>query len=131
VTVSIPKEYHDLLTGRNYGHLATLMPGGQPQVSPVWVDFDGEYLLVNTAEGRQKARNLDRDARVALSVHDQQQPERYLQVRGVVAERTTIGAVEHINRLSQRYNGRDYAVPEGQVRVIYKIRPLRIQGRPG
>lgn len=129
--VEIPEAYRDLLTGRNYAHLATLMPGGQPQVSPVWVDFDGEYVVINTAEGRQKARNLDRDPRVALSVFDQQRPERYLQVRGVVAERTTAGAVEHINKLSQRYNGRDYSVPEGQVRVIYKIRPVRTEGRPG
>lgn len=126
---AIPPEYHDLLTGRNYAHVATLMPGGQPQVTPVWIDFDGEYVIFNTAEGRQKARNLDRDGRIAISVHDQQKPERYLQVRGVVAERVTEGALDHINKLSLRYNNRPYNLPEGQVRVIYKVRPVRVQGR--
>jgi PPOX class probable F420-dependent enzyme len=127
----IPEDFRDLFTGRHYAHVVTLMPGGQPQVTPVWIDLDGDYVVFNTAEGRQKTRNLDRDSRVAISIQDQQNPQRYIQVRGVIAERTTEGAVEHINKLSQRYDDRPYRLPEGQVRVMYRIRPLKVQARPG
>ena len=73
------------------------MPGGQPQVTPVWVDFDGRHVLFNTAEGRQKDKNLQRDGRVALSILDPDNPYRYLEVRGQVAERTHAGADQHID----------------------------------
>jgi PPOX class probable F420-dependent enzyme len=126
---SVPNEYKDLLTGVNFAHLAVLGPDGSPQVSPVWVDFDGTHVLINSAEGRAKVKHLDRDGRVALSVHDQQNPYRYIQVRGKVAERTNEGADEHIDALAKRYMGVDtYPLrAEGEVRVIFKIEPERVQ----
>jgi len=125
----IPDSYKDLLTGKHFAHLATLMPNGMPQVTPVWIDFDGEFVVFNTADGRQKARNLDRDKRVALSVADAANPYRYLQVRGVIAEKTTAGADAHIDSLAKKYMGVDsypYRTPT-ETRVIYKIRPIHVQ----
>lgn len=126
---NVPDSHLDLLKGVNFAHLATLNPGGEPQVSPVWIDFDGENVLINSAEGRAKVRNLDRDPRVALSVHDQANPYRYIQVRGEVVEKTHDGADEHIDALAKRYLDADsypFRSP-GEVRVIYKIRPERVQ----
>jgi PPOX class probable F420-dependent enzyme len=88
----IPQNFRDLLEKKVFAHLATLMPDGRPQVTPVWCDFDGEYVRVNTAIGRQKDRNLVRDGRVSLSLIDPENPYRYLEVRGSVAERTETGA---------------------------------------
>ncbi len=125
----IPESHRDILLGKNFAHLATLMPGGGPQVTPVWIDLDGDVVMFNTAEGRQKARNLDRDGRVALSAHDQQNPYRYIQVRGVVVSKTHEGADEHIDSLAKRYLGLDkypYRSAAEQ-RVIYRIRPEHVQ----
>ncbi|MCK6563331.1 MAG: PPOX class F420-dependent oxidoreductase [Dehalococcoidia bacterium] len=129
MTASIPVSHRDILLGKNFAHLATLMPGGSPQVTPVWVDLEGDLVVFNTAEGRQKLRNLDRDRRVAISVLDHENPYRYLQVRGVVVEKTTAGADEHIDRLAKKYMGVDrypYRNP-AERRVIYKVRPLHVQ----
>jgi PPOX class probable F420-dependent enzyme len=101
------------------------MPDGQPQVTPVWVEFDGRYVIVNTAEGRQKDKNLQRDKRVALSLTDPENPYRYLEVRGKVAERTHEGADANIDALAKKYLGKDkypFRRPN-EVRVIYKIEP--------
>lgn len=125
----IPDSHKDILLGKNFAHVATLMPDGSPQVTPVWVDFDGGLVVFNTAEGRQKPRNLDRDGRVAISVIDHENPYRYIQIRGVVAEKTTSGADEHIDRMAKKYMGLDrypYRNPAEQ-RVIYVVRPLRVQ----
>ena len=124
---TIPDSHRDILSGNNFAHLATLGSDGAPQVSPVWVDLDGDTVVINTAEGRAKTRNMDRDPRVALSCHDQQNPYRYIQVRGVVEQRTNDGAEEHIDALAKRYLGLD-TYPNrapGEVRVIYRIRPER------
>jgi PPOX class probable F420-dependent enzyme len=112
----------------NVGHLATVMPDGSPQVTPVWVDFDGEHILVNTAEGRQKPRNIRRDPRVAISVTREGSPFTYAQVRGRVVEITNEGAEEHIDRLAKKYLGRDrYAWRQpGERRVIFKIAPEHV-----
>ncbi|MDD5468466.1 MAG: PPOX class F420-dependent oxidoreductase [Anaerolineales bacterium] len=120
--MKIPPEYTDLLEKRAYAYLATLMPDGSPQITPVWVDFDGEYLRVNSAVGRQKDRNIRRDSRVALVIQDPDSPYRYLQIRGRVVMITEEGANEHIDSLARKYTGANYAdrQPE-QVRVIYKI----------
>jgi PPOX class probable F420-dependent enzyme len=107
----------------NFGHLATLMPDGSPQVTPVWVDFDGRHILVNTAEGRQKPRNIRRDPRVAIEVISQENPYAHALVRGRVVEITNDGADEHIDRLAKKYLGRDkypFRQP-GEQRVIFKI----------
>jgi len=112
----------------NIGHLATVMPDGSPQVTPVWVDFDGTYILVNTAEGRQKPRNIRRGPRVAISVTRKESPYTYAQVRGRVVEVTREGAEEHIDRLAKKYLGRDkYPLRQpGEQRVIFKIVPEHV-----
>ncbi len=127
--VSIPESHRDLLVGRQFAELATLMPDGSPQVTPVWIDFDGSCVVINTVEGRQKAANLDRDPRLALAVFDHANPYRYLQVRGHVAEKTREGADDHIDRLASRYldQARYPFRRDGEVRVIYRIEPDRVQ----
>lgn len=120
---SIPESHLDLFRKKAFAHLATLMPNGSPQVTPVWVDFDGRHVLINTAEGRQKDKNLQRDGRVALSVIDPENPYRYLEVRGHVALRTRDGADEHIDAMARKYLGEakyPYRQP-GEVRVLYKV----------
>ena len=124
----IPESHLDLFTKKAFAHLATLMPSGQPQVTPVWVDYDGRYVVINTAAGRQKDKNLQRDARVALSIMDPDNPYRYLEVRGHVADRALNGADQHIDALAKKYLGLDkypYRQP-GEVRVIYKVEPEHI-----
>jgi PPOX class probable F420-dependent enzyme len=121
----IPDSHLDLFKKKAFAHLATLMSSGQPQVTPVWIDYDGHYVRFNTAEGRQKDKNLQRDGRVALSIMDPDNPYRYLEVRGRVADRTRTGADEHIDALAKKYLGQDqypYRQP-GEVRVIYKVEP--------
>jgi PPOX class probable F420-dependent enzyme len=112
----------------NFGHLATLMPDGSPQVTPMWVDFDGEYILVNTAEGRQKPRNIRRDPRVAISILRHDSPFSFATVRGRVVEVTREGAEEHIDRLAKKYMGQDrypFRQP-GEQRIIFKIAPEHV-----
>jgi PPOX class probable F420-dependent enzyme len=123
---AIPNSHADLFQKKAFAHLATLMPDGQPQVTPVWVEFDGRHVIVNTAEGRQKDKNLQRDKRVALSLIDPENPYRYLEVRGEVVERTHNGADANIDGLAKKYLGKDkypFRQPD-EVRVIYKIEPL-------
>ena len=122
---AIPDKYLDLFTKRAFAHLATLMPGGQPQVTPVWIDYDGKQVVVNTAAGRQKDKNLQRDGRVSLSIIDPDNPYRYLEVRGHVSERTTSGADAHIDKMAKKYLDQDtypFRQP-GEVRVIFKVTP--------
>jgi PPOX class probable F420-dependent enzyme len=124
----IPKSHVDLFEKKAFAHLATLMPDGQPQVTPVWVEFDGHQVIVNTAEGRQKDKNLQRDKRVALSIIDPDNPYRYLEVRGRVVERTHHGADANIDALAKKYLGKDkypFRQPN-EVRVIYKIEPQHV-----
>ena len=123
----IPDKYIDLFDKKVFAGLATLMPNGSPQVTPVWIDYDGENVVFNTAVGRQKDKNLQADGRVSLSLTDPENPYRYLEVRGTVVERTTDGADDHINKMAKKYLGQDvypFRQP-GEVRVIYKIKPER------
>ena len=99
----ISENFRDLFTKRAFANLATLMPDGRPQVTPVWCDFDGTHVLVNTAKGRQKDRNMRRDPRVAIALADPDNPYRYLEVRGRVVEITEQGANEHIDRMAKKY----------------------------
>jgi PPOX class probable F420-dependent enzyme len=110
-----------MFEGRNYGHLATLMPDGSPQVSPVWVDVEARtgLILVNTALGRVKHRNVERDPRVAISVADSTDQETMVTVRGRVVEISRDGAEDHIDFLSRKYNGVDF--PRHGNRVLLKI----------
>jgi PPOX class probable F420-dependent enzyme len=121
----IPDSHLDLFQKKAFAHLATLMPSGEPQVTPVWVDYDGQYVVINTAEGRQKDKNLQRDGRVALSIADPDNPYRYLEIRGRVAGRTLEGADRHIDAMAKKYLGKDkypFRRP-GEVRVIFRLKP--------
>jgi PPOX class probable F420-dependent enzyme len=116
-----------LLRGRNFGHVATIGADGAPQVSPMWLDARDGFVVLNTASGRVKDRNVQRDPRVAVSVHDQSDPYRWLAIRGTVVERTTDGAAEHIDELNRRYHdGEAWQPRAGEQRVLYRIRPERI-----
>ena len=123
----IPEQYLDLLAKKAVANLATLMPDGSPQVTPVWVDFDGVHIRINSARGRLKDKNMRRNPLVALALSDPENPFRYLEVRGRVVEITEEGASEHIDALAKKYIDVDeYPGREpGEVRVMYKIEPLR------
>jgi PPOX class probable F420-dependent enzyme len=125
---SIPEPAKKLLSGTNFAHIATLMSDGSPQVTPVWIDHDGDTIIFNTAEGRLKHKNLERDGRVALSVIDQENPYAALIVRGRVKRITREGADEHIDALAKRYMGVDtYPLrAPGEVRVIVEIEPEKV-----
>jgi PPOX class probable F420-dependent enzyme len=125
----IPDSFKDLFRKRAFAHLATVNADGTPQVTPVWVDFDGTHIRFNTARGRVKDRNLRRNPAVALSIMDPENPYRYLQVRGRVAEATESGADAHIDALAKKYTGQDRYTNRrpGEVRVMYKIMPDRVQ----
>jgi PPOX class probable F420-dependent enzyme len=123
---AIPDKYLDLLQQKKaFAHLATLMPDGSPQVTPVWFDYTNGVIRVNTARGRVKARNMKDGALVALAIMDPDNAYRYIQVRGRVKRATEQGADAHIDQLAKKYLGKDkypWATPD-QVRVIYEIEP--------
>lgn len=124
----IPDKYTDLFGKKVFAGLATVMPDGAPQATPVWIDYDGENVLFNTAIGRQKDKNLQADGRVSVMLVDPENPYRYLEVRGKVVERTTSGADDHINKMAKKYLGQDvypFRQP-GEQRVIFKIKPERV-----
>ncbi|HZP72504.1 MAG TPA: PPOX class F420-dependent oxidoreductase [Gaiellaceae bacterium] len=119
-----------LFTDRNWGVIATVREDGSPQATPVWVDYDGENVLVNSAVGRAKVRNVERDSRATVTVLPaENQQAGYVMVSGpatIVEE----GALEHINMLARKYLGEDkypYLGP-GEQRVIIQIRPERVDG---
>ena len=122
----LPDKYADLLSNKKaFASLGTLNSDGSPQVTPVWVDYDGKYVRVNSARGRRKDKNIARDPRVSLSIQDPENPYRYLEIRGKVVEATEKGADDHINSLAKKYLGKDvypFRQP-GEKRVIYKIEP--------
>jgi len=127
---TIPDSYLDLLQQKKaLASLATLMPDGTPQVTPVWVDYENGIVRVNTAAGRVKARNMTQGSKVALAVIDPDNPYRYVQVRGTVSRITQDGADAHIEKLSHKYLGRDYPFRQpGETRVIYEIVPSAAHG---
>ena len=112
-----------LLDGKNYAHIATLMPDGSPQNTLVWIDRDGDRILFNTDDRRAKPKNLRLDPRVAISIADAENPYNWVQIRGRVVDITSEGAVEHIDRLAKKYLNKDsypYRTPEDK-RVIVAI----------
>ncbi|HBH01884.1 MAG: PPOX class F420-dependent enzyme [Candidatus Rokubacteria bacterium RBG_16_73_20] len=126
---TIPESYRDLFTKKAFAHLATVGGDGAPQSTPVWVDYDGAHVRFNTARGRVKDRNLQRNPRIALSILDPENPYRYLQVRGRVVEMTEQGADAHIDALAKKYLDQDrypFRRP-GEVRVTVKVLPETIQ----
>ena len=112
----------EIIEGKNFAYLATSMPDGSPHVSPVWIDRDGDMLLVNTVPGRTKQKNISRDPRVAISMTQEKNPYRHLFIRGKVIEQTQQGALDHINRLARKYLGKDYPWNDRN-RIILKIEP--------
>ena len=126
---TIPENFRDIFAKKAFAHLATVGRDGAPQVTPVWVDYDGTHVRINTARGRVKDKNLQRNPKVALSAQDPDNPYRYVQVRGRVVEMTEKDADAHIDALSKKYTGRDkYANRRpGEVRVTVKILPEKVQ----
>jgi PPOX class probable F420-dependent enzyme len=128
---TIPEKYLDLLTKKKaFAVIATTMPDGSPQVTPVWFDFKDGHVRVNTAKGRVKARTLKKGAAVALAIIDPDNPYRYIQIRGPVTRVTEDGAVPHIDSLAKKYLGQDkypHAAP-GEVRLMCEIEPTSVSG---
>lgn len=124
--MTFPTDFLDLFTDETKAllYLATTMPDGSPQVSPVWFSIDGDYVLINTKEGRTKDKNMKARPRVAMVIQDPNDQDRYLGMRGEVVEFTREGADEHINRLSLKYYDKPWTYREGQRRIIYRIKPL-------
>ncbi|HLF71155.1 MAG TPA: PPOX class F420-dependent oxidoreductase [Dehalococcoidia bacterium] len=131
MTAELTPDTQQLIETKSLAHFVTLMPDGSPQVTPVWVDHDGTHVLINTAEGRQKPKNLNLDKRVALSIADHENPYRYVQIRGRVVEVTREGARDHIEKMARKYMGEQAQYPhrEGEVRILIKILPEHIEGR--
>jgi PPOX class probable F420-dependent enzyme len=126
---TIPASHADLLTAKPaFAQVATLNSDGSPQVTPVWVDFDGTHVIINTVKGRVKARNLAREPRVALNIVDPGNPYRYLAIQGRVVEMTEAGGDAHIDKMAKKYLGKD-SYPgrtPGEVRLVVKISPEKI-----
>lgn len=125
---ALPASHADIIHKKAFAHLATLMPDGTPQVSPVWVDEKDGFVLINSAVGRVKDKNLHKDPHVALSITDPDNPYRMLAVRGRVVEFILEGADAHIDSMAKKYMGLDkYPLRQpGEQRVIYKIAPERV-----
>ena len=123
--MAIPEKYQDLLNKKAFAQLATIMPDGTPQVSPVWFEYDGKNILINSAKGRVKDKNMRRDPRVGLDIQDPDNPYRHLSIRGRVVQITEDGADAHIDKLTKKYINQDRYPYRGQgeVRVIYRIQP--------
>ncbi|MGD8404039.1 MAG: PPOX class F420-dependent oxidoreductase [Anaerolineales bacterium] len=123
--MNFPKDFLDLLEPETkaFLYLATTMPDGSPQVTPVWFDHDDDHILINTNEGRIKDRNMKERSKVALVIQDPSDPYRYLGIRGEVVSYTSEGGDEHIDLLSRRYTGKPWNYRPDQKRIIYKIKP--------
>ena len=133
--VTIPNTHRDLFQEPVHGVLTTMMPGGMPQSSIVWVDYDGEYVLINTTLERQKGRNMQANPKVTLLVIDPRESSRWIEVRGQVREMTRDCAEAHADKLTQRYcpNKRHFygeiyppEQKEKETRVIVRIAPVKI-----
>lgn len=128
--IDIPDEYARLLSDEvlAFAYLATIMDDGTPQVTPVWFNTDGEFILINSVKGRVKDHNIRKRSSVAVVIHNANDPYHYIQVRGKVVEITTEGAKQHIDQLAGKYTGRDQFMggSTNEVRVSYKIRPDNI-----
>ncbi len=125
----IPSSHLDLLEDetRAFAYLATVMKDNTPQVTPVWFNTDGEYILINSAQGRVKDKNMRARPNIALAIQDPKNPYRYLQIRGQVISFTTEGGREHINKLSMKYKANPkYDGPANEIRITYKIFPSNV-----
>ena len=131
-TNKITEPVAKLLEGMNFAFVATLMKDGWPQITPTWVDLENGKILVNTAVGRLKQKNISRDDRIAISVTDQNNPYHMVTVRGRVVEQTTGGADKHIDKLARKYLGVDKFPlhSPNEKRIILKIKPERVYYQP-
>lgn len=138
--IAIPPSHRDLVEGTFNAILTTLMPDGQPQTTPVWFNMDGDYLLVNTMSRFQKAKNMQRDPRVALLIYDPHHPHHHVEIRGEVVEMTEQGALEHLDSLTRRYMHKpdahffgdsvpaELAATHTPVKVTIAPRRVRVEG---
>ncbi|MEU6128634.1 PPOX class F420-dependent oxidoreductase [Saccharopolyspora sp. NPDC047091] len=127
---AIPQELAEILSKRAFAHIATLGPRGEPQSSPVWIDWDGTHLKFSQTTGRQKYRNLQRDPRIALSAHDPDNPYRYVEIRGRVAGIEPDPDNAFINKMAKKYTGEDeyqWGQP-GDERVVVLVEPEHVPG---
>lgn len=127
----IPDSHKDLLERPIVVSLATVNPNGQPQVTPVWVDYDGTYVLINSVPGRQKAKNMEARPQVTVLAIDPDDTSRWMEVRGVIVQITEAGGADHIDQLSWRYDGKGFYTADPQRRIretraIFKIRPIHV-----
>lgn len=131
MAATISADFLDLFSKPAFAHLATLMPDGSPQITPVWVDFDGEHVLVNSRRGRRKNNNMTERPQVALEISDPANPYRYITIRGRVVEVTEQDAEAQLDRLAKRYLNLDRYPWYGQdeVREIFKILPEHVTTR--
>jgi PPOX class probable F420-dependent enzyme len=128
--MDLPDRLVDLLQAPSLCFITTLMPDGSPHITQTWVDTDGKNIIINTVQGFQKVRNIQRDPRVAVAIADAQNPSRYLTVRGRVVDVTEEGGAEHIDQLAHKYMGKPYPWFGGrdQVRVILTIEADKVTG---
>jgi PPOX class probable F420-dependent enzyme len=130
--VKLTDTQRKLLDDKNFAYLAAVDERGAPQVTPVWIEFDGTHVVFNTEEKRAKLKHLSKDPRVAICVSNSENPYHYVEIRGTVAEVTKEGADEMINRLSRKYLGKEYPFHRpGDVRVIVKVTPEKVLGMGG
>jgi PPOX class probable F420-dependent enzyme len=124
----IPKTHLDLFDKKAFGSLGTTMQDGSPQVTPVWIDYDGTHVRFNSARGRVKDKNVRRDPRVSIALMDPENSYRYLEIRGRVVEITENGADAHIDALAKKYLGKDKYPwrKAGETRVTYKVEPDKV-----
>jgi PPOX class probable F420-dependent enzyme len=127
-TGRISTDVEKLLKDKNLAFVATLMKDGSPQITPTWIDLVDGIIIVNTAEGRIKQRNVSRDQRIAISIVDQNNPYNMVTIRGKVIEQTTQDADKHIDKMAKKYLGVDkypFAM-QGEKRILLKIVPQKI-----
>ena len=127
---NIPDNFNDLLSdqAKAFASVATVMKDGSPQVTPVWFDVTADKIRINTAAGRVKARTIQEGRKIALSIMDPANPYRYMQVRGSVTKVTTDGADAHIDKLANKYMGKDYPFRQaGEKRILIEIAPETAQ----
>ena len=127
--VEIPENKRDLLSREKkaFANIAYILSDGSPSVTPIWFDWDGEHIIINTARGRVKSRVLSKRSQVALDIVDPDNPYRYLLIRGRVTAETEQGAADQIKRLNQKYQGKyDFTLQPDEVRVTYLITPEHV-----
>ena len=129
--MNIPESHLDLIQDEPpaYAYLATIMQDGTPQVTPIWFNTDGEHILINSAKGRVKDKNMRSRPMIAMVIHDPEEPNRYLQLRGRIVEISEEGARQHIDDLALKYTGKAGFTLEdpNQVRLIYRFLPEKVQ----